>query len=254
MWENIQSLMLKTSESTSLPIWSADLGSRWDTLDSIKVDKEAEISEKEEVSDKEWKGFGAPSSSPVKPKDASKNGKKRAAEEIDEESEDKDVVQKPSKKKQKKETNAVVEKTKKADQPAKTVPTSKAPSSKSLSIPATKSDTDKQSKEKKKKSSSTATPTKPLKAVENTSPIVSKSKTPKEVKEKRDSKVVDKKTPKAEPAKVKEAPKKRVSFDASVTGGQGKKSKRDKVNERSGSAKGGKGKSKLALVGKSIRR
>ena len=85
LWSNIQSLMIKTSESASLPIWSCQLGSgeggRWDGL--LAEQMEIEVDEEEhdrlpEISAKRK----AVKLSLAEPSDTSKEKrKKRAAEE-----------------------------------------------------------------------------------------------------------------------------------------------------------------------------
>lgn len=82
-WENIQSLHIKTNSSTSLPIWTCDLGAgeggRWDGLtvgEAEDDNEESEVEEQEEKEDEEME---------VVPevKEVKKKGKKRAAEEED---------------------------------------------------------------------------------------------------------------------------------------------------------------------------
>lgn len=76
-WDNIQSLHIKTSTSTSLPIWTCDLGAeeggRWSGL--------VEVAESESEDESEAKASeGEEEPEPVVEKKAAK-GKKRAAEE-----------------------------------------------------------------------------------------------------------------------------------------------------------------------------
>jgi len=88
-WSNIQSLMTKTSESASLPIWGCQLGSgeggRWDGLVAEQVEMEADKEEDDELprissSSKQVKA------SLFEPSRISKGkGKKRAAEENEDE-------------------------------------------------------------------------------------------------------------------------------------------------------------------------
>ncbi|KDN43998.1 hypothetical protein RSAG8_05730, partial [Rhizoctonia solani AG-8 WAC10335] len=67
-WENVQSLHIKTSGSTALPIWSCDLGSRWDGLGPVEEVGADEESESEENDEEE-----------ERPAPTVKEGKKRAA-------------------------------------------------------------------------------------------------------------------------------------------------------------------------------
>ena len=85
LWGNIQSLMIKTSESASLPIWSCQLGSgeggRWDGLvaEQIKIEVDEEEHDRlPKISAKRK----AVKPSPTEPSDPSTGKrKKRAAEE-----------------------------------------------------------------------------------------------------------------------------------------------------------------------------
>jgi ribosome biogenesis protein UTP30 len=94
-WRNIQSLMIKTSESASLPIWSCQLGSgsggRWDGLAAEHVEMEVDDDEEQEGSRKVTaKGKAVKPSSTVEPTNTSKSkGKKRTAEQSEGEPEKK---------------------------------------------------------------------------------------------------------------------------------------------------------------------
>ena len=74
-WDNIQSLHIKTSTSTSLPIWScelgADAGGRWDGL----------VEDAMSASEDELEGESAGEEEPVVETKKAAKGKKRAAEE-----------------------------------------------------------------------------------------------------------------------------------------------------------------------------
>jgi ribosome biogenesis protein UTP30 len=85
LWGNIQSLMIKTSESASLPIWSCQLGSgeggRWDGLVAEQLEMEVDEEEHDGLSriSAKRKAVKPPL---AEPSDASKGKrKKRAAEE-----------------------------------------------------------------------------------------------------------------------------------------------------------------------------
>ena len=83
-WANIQSLMIKTSESASLPIWSCLLGSggggRWDGLVAEQVEMEVNEEENNEIPKTTAKKKVVRPS--LGPSDISEGkGKKRAAEE-----------------------------------------------------------------------------------------------------------------------------------------------------------------------------
>ena len=108
-WINIQSLMIKTSESASLPIWSCLLGSgeggRWDGLLAEHVDMEVDEEQHNELP-KVTANKKAVKPSLAGPSDISEgNGKKRPADESEDE---------PKKKRKKKsvETDEVTSKIK----------------------------------------------------------------------------------------------------------------------------------------------
>lgn len=79
-WDNIQSFHIKTNTSTSLPIWSCDLGSedsgRWAGLTNVVVEEDEGVSDEDESEEEVEK---------KKPKTRSEKGKKRAAEDDEEE-------------------------------------------------------------------------------------------------------------------------------------------------------------------------
>ena len=79
-WDNIQSFHIKTNTSTSLPIWSCDLGSedggRWAGLTNIVVEEDEGGSDEDKSEEEVEK---------KKPKTRSEKGKKRAAEDEEEE-------------------------------------------------------------------------------------------------------------------------------------------------------------------------
>ncbi|CAE6442638.1 unnamed protein product [Rhizoctonia solani] len=66
-WENVQSLHIKTSGSVALPIWSCDLGSRWDGLGPVEQASASEDNESDSEEEEE------------EPAPATKDGKKRPA-------------------------------------------------------------------------------------------------------------------------------------------------------------------------------
>lgn len=88
-WGNIQSLMIKTSESVSLPIWSCQLGSgeggRWDGLLAEQLEMEAEEEEHDGPSIISAKQKSMKLSLAEAPDTSKRNRKKRAAEESKEE-------------------------------------------------------------------------------------------------------------------------------------------------------------------------
>ena len=79
-WDNIQSFHIKTNTSTSLPIWSCDLGSedggRWAGLTNIVVEEDEGGSDEDKSEEEVEK---------KKPKTRSEKSKKRAAEDEEEE-------------------------------------------------------------------------------------------------------------------------------------------------------------------------
>jgi len=88
-WSNIQSLMIKTSESASLPIWCCQLGSgegaRWDGLVAEHLGKEVDEGEHDGIPRISAKRKAAKPSL-AEPSGTSKGkGKKRAAEEREDE-------------------------------------------------------------------------------------------------------------------------------------------------------------------------
>ena len=89
LWGNIQSLMIKTSESASLPIWSCQLGSgeggRWDGLLAEQLEMEAEEEGHDGLPRISTKRKAVKLSLAEAPDTPKGNRKKRAAEESKEE-------------------------------------------------------------------------------------------------------------------------------------------------------------------------
>jgi len=89
LWANIQCVMIKTSESTSLPIWSCQLGSgeggRWDGLLAQPLEMEDDEEEHDEPPRTSTKRKAVKRSLAETPDTSKGNRKKRAAEESKEE-------------------------------------------------------------------------------------------------------------------------------------------------------------------------
>ncbi|KAG8947393.1 hypothetical protein FRC03_001048 [Tulasnella sp. 419] len=152
-WDNVQSLHIKTSTSTSLPIWTCDLGSeeggRWEGMDIIEEENdEDEDGDENEDSEEDSEG-----------EDDNKRtvkGKKRGAEEPDD-----------SRKKKPRPSSE----SSGAKKPEKEVKAAKPSSSKpapNVSAP-TSSSTDKKSKSNKKAEASSVTPAVPFSSSPTTS-------------------------------------------------------------------------------------
>lgn len=229
VWANVQSLMLKTSESTSLPIWSSELGGRWDGID---VEMDEVVEEEKDV-----------------PLPKGEKGKKRAAQE--EASDAEEEVLKPSKKKQKKANGEVASKAAVEEKAGgKKDKTKATPTTSSTPKPEKEKDA---KKHKAKKVDPPATPLKPVKSTvpKSSPPLPSKAKSS---KEKKDNASAPSKPSKPSPVPTFE---KRVSFgDASTKKEEkkvlGPKSKKDKVAERASRGVSGKSKSKIGLVGRKV--
>lgn len=90
-WGNIQSLMIKTSESASLPIWSCQLGSgqggRWDGLMAEQMEMGV-VEEERDVLPKLSAKRKTVGPSLAEPSDTTSNGKRKKRAAADEESKD----------------------------------------------------------------------------------------------------------------------------------------------------------------------